>query len=89
MVRVAGPTRCTTCEGTARPTRQSSFCVTTRKVNLRMPQLYLIERDGFVGVIIGEYVTLEGEQGVVLQQAGTKVVHVYRRKWLVPIEEKA
>ena len=45
-------------------------------------------RDGFQGVQIGNYTTLEGEEGVVLQQLGTKVVHVYRRKWLVDTGER-
>lgn len=43
-----------------------------------------IDHDGFKGVEIGSYTTLEGKQGVVLQQIGTKVVHVYGRKWLKP-----
>ena len=47
--------------------------------------IYRIERDGFEGVQIGSYVTLEGHEGIVLQQLGTKVVHVYRRKWAVEI----
>ena len=46
-------------------------------------RIFRIERDGFEGVQIGSYVTLEGEEGVVLQQLATRVVHVYRRKWLV------
>jgi hypothetical protein len=41
-----------------------------------------IEHDGFEGVKIGSYVTLEGKRGVVLQQIGTRVVHVYGEKWL-------
>jgi hypothetical protein len=40
-----------------------------------------IEHDGFEGVVIGEYTTLEGKQGLVLQQAGTKIVHVYGKQW--------
>jgi len=44
-------------------------------------KIYRIERDGFVGVEIGSYTTLEGHEGIVLQQVGTKVVHVYRRVW--------
>jgi predicted Fe-Mo cluster-binding NifX family protein len=35
-------------------------------------------RDGFEGTLIGEYTTREGVPGVVLQQIGTRVVHVYR-----------
>lgn len=50
---------------------------------------YRIEFDGFVGTVIGSYRRLDGEEGVVMQQDGTKVVHVYRRKWLVPIEGKS
>jgi len=41
-----------------------------------------IEHDGFEGVEIGSYKTLEGKEGVVLQQIGTRVVHVYGKKWL-------
>lgn len=33
--------------------------------------------DGFVGTVVGTYVTREGKVGVVVQQEGTKVVHVY------------
>jgi hypothetical protein len=48
-------------------------------------QVYRVEHDGFEGIQIGTYTTLEGKEGVVLQQLGTRVVHVYGRKWLVPI----
>ena len=41
-----------------------------------------IEHDGFEGVEIGSYTTLEGKEGVVLQQFGSRIVHVYGRKWL-------
>lgn len=34
--------------------------------------------------MIGSYVTREGKRGVVVQQDGTKVVHVYGEKWIVP-----
>jgi len=44
-------------------------------------KIYRVIRDGFEGVQIGSYVTLEGREGIVLQQLGTKVVHVYHRKW--------
>ena len=44
--------------------------------------IYENKNDGFIGVCIGEYKTLEGEKGKVLQQLNTKVVHVYRNKWL-------
>lgn len=52
---------------------------------LGVPRKYRVEHDGFEGVEIGTYTTLEGKEGVVLQQTGTRVVHVYGRKWLVPI----
>jgi hypothetical protein len=38
-----------------------------------------VEYDGFTGDVIGHYTTREGKQGVVVQQDGTKVVHVYGR----------
>lgn len=43
---------------------------------------FTIPHDGFVGDPIGAYVTREGKKGVVLQQIGTQVVHVYGRKWI-------
>lgn len=43
-----------------------------------------IAHDGFSGDIIGHYVTREGKHGVVVQQDGTRVVHVYGEKWLAP-----
>jgi len=46
--------------------------------------LYRIEHDGFEGQLIGDYKTREGKEGVVLQQMGTQVVHVYSRRWLKP-----
>jgi hypothetical protein len=49
---------------------------------IRPAALYRIEYDGFVGIEVGSYTTREGKDGVVLQQIGTKVVHVYSRKWL-------
>jgi hypothetical protein len=55
--------------------RNGCICPITLKV-------HRIEYDGFEGVEIGSYITLEGKRGVVLQQVGTKVVHVYGRKWL-------
>lgn len=42
-----------------------------------------VEHDGFRGTVIGHYVTREGKRGLVLQQDGTKVVHVYGVKWFV------
>lgn len=41
-----------------------------------------IEYDGFEGDIIGSYITREGKEGVVVQQHGTKVVHVYGKNRL-------
>lgn len=41
-----------------------------------------IAHDGFRGTIQGRYVTREGKPGVVLQQDGTRVVHVYGEKWI-------
>lgn len=43
-----------------------------------------IEHDGFAGVVIGHYERLDGKRGAVLQQDGTRVVHVYGEKWLLP-----
>jgi hypothetical protein len=40
---------------------------------------YRVPQDGFEGVQIGQYTTLEGKEGIVLQQVGTQVVHVYAR----------
>lgn len=50
---------------------------------------YRIDHDGFEGTVIGRYVTREGKRGAVLQQAGTKVVHVYGEKWLIPLPADA
>jgi hypothetical protein len=41
--------------------------------------VYKAKHDGFIGVLIGTYTTLQGIEGVVLQQIGTRVVHVYRK----------
>lgn len=41
-----------------------------------------IAHDGFAGDIIGHYTTREGKRGVVVQQHGTRVVHVYGEKWI-------
>ena len=43
---------------------------------------YTIAHDDFTGTVQGRYVTREGKEGVVLQQVGTRVVHVYGRKWI-------
>lgn len=45
-------------------------------------EVHNIAHDGFVGTVQGHYVTREGKRGVVLQQEGTRVVHVYGEKWL-------
>lgn len=47
-----------------------------------------IEHDGFSGDIIGHYTTREGKRGVVVQQDGTRVVHVYGERWLLPSPPK-
>lgn len=43
---------------------------------------YRIDHDGFIGEVIGYYRRIDGKTGVVLQQLGTSVVHVYGEKWL-------
>ena len=40
-----------------------------------------VKHDGFSGVVIGYYLTLEGKPGLVLQLDNAKVVHVYSVKW--------
>lgn len=47
-----------------------------------------IAHDGFSGDIIGHYETREGKRGVVVQQDGTRVVHVYGEKWLATPDAK-
>jgi hypothetical protein len=47
-------------------------------------ECFKIAHDGFEGTLQGRYVTREGKRGVVLQQIGTRVVHVYGEKWLEP-----
>ena len=47
--------------------------------------IYRCEYDGFEGSVIGAYTTREGKVGLVLQQVGTLVVHVYRRDRLVTL----
>lgn len=44
--------------------------------------LVRIMHDGFEGEVIGYYTRKDGYQGVVLQQIGTRVVHVYGKRWL-------
>lgn len=46
---------------------------------------YRVVHDEFQGVVIGFYCRLDGYPGTVLQQDGTKVVHVYGNRWLVPV----
>lgn len=50
---------------------------------------YRVEYDGFVGNKIGSYVTREGKHGVVLQQIGSKVVHVYGQNRITPDGDEA
>lgn len=47
---------------------------------------FRIGHDGFEGSVIGHYTRLDGKRGVVGQQAGTNIVHVYGEKWLQPTE---
>jgi hypothetical protein len=44
--------------------------------------------DGFEGELIGEYKTREGVPGYVLQQLGTKIVHVYRTSRVVVVKRE-
>ena len=37
-----------------------------------------VAQDGFSGDVVGWYVTREGKPGLVIEQDGTTVVHVYR-----------
>lgn len=52
---------------------------------LLIGRVFYIPHDGFVGTVIGTYTTREGKEGVVMQQQGTRVVHVYGTKWLKEI----
>jgi len=47
-------------------------------------QRFSADYDDFTGTVIGSYRTKEGKDGLVLQQDGTRVVHVYGRKRLTP-----
>lgn len=47
---------------------------------------FRIEHDGFVGDAIGSYTRRDGKRGIVLQQDGTNVCHLYGEKWCVPID---
>lgn len=40
-----------------------------------------VAHDGFIGTVQGYYITREGKPGLVLQQEGNRVVHVYGEKW--------
>ena len=64
----------------ARPTARPD----TAEARLREATIYRVEYDGFVGNKIGSYVTREGKHGVVLQQIGSKVVHVYGQNRITP-----
>lgn len=50
--------------------------------NWPMGMHFSISHDGFEGSVIGYYTRLDGKRGVVGQQAGTNIVHVYGEKWL-------
>lgn len=39
-------------------------------------KLYKVEYDGMIGTIVGTYTTREGREGVVIQQQGTRIIHV-------------
>jgi hypothetical protein len=45
-------------------------------------KVYKVDHDGFIGTVIGTYITAEGKRGVVMQQDGTRVVHVYGKRFL-------
>lgn len=53
-------------------------------VEVRDGQRFTIEHDGFTGTVIGSYERLDGYRGVVMQQDGCRVVHVYGEKHLRP-----
>lgn len=42
-----------------------------------------VDHDGFKGRVRGYYFTIEGKPGLVLQQNGNRVVHVYAEKWFM------
>lgn len=52
------------------------------KKEIELGDIFTIDHDGFSGSVVGFYETREGKKGVVLQQLGTRVVHVYGTKWL-------
>lgn len=45
-----------------------------------------VEYDGFTGTIIGSYMTREGKEGWVIQQDGTRVVHVYGKSRITVLD---
>jgi len=47
---------------------------------------YSVEFDGFVGSVVGTYRRHDGEEGVVMQHDGTRMVHIYRRQHLTPLD---
>ncbi len=55
--------------------------MTNRPNTIPFGTFVTIAHDGFAGTVQGHYVTREGKTGVVLQQHGTRVVHVYGEKW--------
>lgn len=54
------------------------------EIDYPIGSIHKINHDDFEGHVIGYYETIEGKKGVVLQQIGTRVVHVYGTKWLEP-----
>lgn len=56
-----------------------------RAIAERFPLGLLLDSpiDDLRGEVIGYYLTREGKYGLVLQQHGTRVVHVYQEKWFV------
>ena len=57
----------------------------TTHMQVNLGDEYTIAHDEFTGTVIGFYETKEGKHGVVMQQVGTKVVHVYGLRWIVPV----
>jgi len=52
------------------------------ETDIHLGDTYHVEYDRFIGEVIGYYLTRENQKGVVLQQIGTKVVHVYHTRHL-------
>ncbi len=75
--QVGYPCRCANCTASPLPPE-------TRE-GVRPAGHVSIAHDGFAGDIIGHYETREGKRGVVVQQDGTRVVHVYGEKWLAGV----